>query len=940
MGSTFQKGNLVYKEGVNWLELGCVLAVVLTLIWLRGRQIVWGAVPFTTGLGAVLLAIWLLERQKMVWLSDHLFFAVQICLVFDYLLEQFSSWRWKLLSISLFGVALTLFDSLVLNWQGAAPELSYIGWHTAFLFGTALVIWLADLFFKKLGLSRIIVLLVLSIAVRLLWYNVFGREYGLFSSTILVICTFVVMALSLERSSPRQTMPTAQLAAYQSLLGTLEQLATPAKPHSFQGSDLVTTLFGAARAMASGGSDNTLWSQLLNTAILLVPGAEGGVLRLRTADYFRCVAQEGYSEELLNLPFSEQSAKEWHGDILAWHRGEPRIARQPKVPLQQVAALIAVQKKRIYSNLYFPILVGNDVLADLSFDNFSNENAFSEDSIQAARQFSIQIGALINAQNERRELEARLREFAAIEAVAEALHDARSSAQIAGGILEQTMRLLDTAHCGFMLISSDTQSLLLVAEHGIFHETTLITGRKPIPRDRSPVWMALEARGTVYTSDTRKNPHVLNLPSNSRRGYCQLSVPILDSRGVQLGVLVVARELPARFSNLDQRLTELIAKVAGSTLERVYATENLERQVFESRNLLNLARLLESSDYSALPTALERVRQLAVADAALLLRLEGGLFRVQTRVGNITDAQVIARSLGLEPLLAWARQPMQRSLELSADVIGASMRQIGVRSMLASMLENEGALLGAIVIYRFNQVGWNRNEKNLIEAAGGMMSALLARLERVKTLEAAYEGSLAMIGKALEMRDLETGDHTERVARMAVRMAKALNFSELEVRAVRWGAYLHDVGKFVISDLVLRKPGKLTPEEIALIREHPQNGYNLIRDIPFLPLTSKHIVLYHHERWDGTGYPTRLAAEDIPLAARIFAVCDVYDALQSKRVYKEAYTPTRTLAELYASAQNGHLELRLVQLLERLLQEDTLRQNAPPESSDAVPNRA
>lgn len=366
----------------------------------------------------------------------------------------------------------------------------------------------------------------------------------------------------------------------------------------------------------------------------------------------------------------------------------------------------------------------------------------------------------------------------------------------------------------------------------------------------------------------------------------------------------------------------------------------MERQVFESRNLLNLARLLESSDQTALESALERVRQLALADTALLLRLEGGLFRIQSQVGEIPSAKNIEQSLKLEPLLVWARQPMQRSLELNAEVVGGSMRQIGVRSMLASMLDNGGTLLGAIMVYRFNQLGWNRNEKYLIEAAGGMIGALLARLERVETLEAAYEGSLAMIGRALEMRDLETGNHTERVTQMAVRMAKALNLPELEIRAVRWGAYLHDVGKFAISDAILRKPSKLEPEELELIRQHPQNGYDLIRDIPFLPLTTKHIVLYHHERWDGTGYPTRLAGEDIPLAARIFAVCDVFDALQSKRVYKEAFSPTRTLAELYSSAHDGHLELRLVRLLERLLQEEPPKQTAPLEWSDALPSRA
>lgn len=232
-----------------------------------------------------------------------------------------------------------------------------------------------------------------------------------------------------------------------------------------------------------------------------------------------------------------------------------------------------MEKKPLRANLYLPVVVGNEVFADLNLDNFSNENAFGDTSIEAARQFSIQIGALISAQRERRELETRLREFAAIEAVAEALHDANNTSQIASSILEQTMQLLGIADCGFMVISADAQQLLLVAERGIFHEIASIADKKTVPRGTGLSWAALETRGTIYTSDTRKDPRIYNPPQSANRGFCQLTVPILDSGGSPLGVLLVTRELPSQFTNLDQRLTELIAKVAGSALERIRATE-------------------------------------------------------------------------------------------------------------------------------------------------------------------------------------------------------------------------------------------------------------------------------------------------------------------------------------------------------------------------------
>jgi HD-GYP domain-containing protein (c-di-GMP phosphodiesterase class II) len=932
---------MVYKENVNWLELPYAVSALVALLWFHSRRPIWGRTPFVLGICFVVLAVWLLgERYSSFWLSDGLYFVVQAMLILDYLLEKPAAWRFTVLLTSALGTLFAFFDSVGLNLLGVVNPNGLIGWHSIFLLGTVTAVWGLDFGLKRFGLSRIVSVLALLALSTWLWFTLLERPYTLESQLLLMLVVFVILALYLERINPIQTMPAAQLAAYQNLLGTLEQLANPSSTRQAE-SDLVTTLFGTARVMAGGNTDNELWSRLLGTAVLLVRGAEGGSLRLRQGNQFLYVAQQGYGNELLNIRLTEQNAKDWHGDVLSWHRGEPRIVRSPQVFLGEIDTTSILQNRQLRANLYLPVVVGNEVLADLNLDNFSNENAFGEDSIQAAKQFSIQMGALITAQRERRELETRLREFAAIEAITEALHDARTPVQIADSILKQAMNLLSIGDCAFLLISSDAQYLRVIAAYGAFLRVMAGIESDIVPRGTGLTWTALETRGTIYSNNTQNDPRAYGrVHEQSKNGLCQLTVPILDSSGSPLGVLAISRELPTQFTNFDQRLTELIAKVAGSALERIRATENLERQIFESRNLLNLARLLEGSDQKALESALERVRQLAIADAALLLRFEGGLFRVQTQVGHASDPNSIARSLELEPLLVWARQPMQRSLELSAEVVGNTMRQIGVRSMFASMLDSGGTLLGAIMVYRFDQVGWNREEKHLIAAAGGMIGALLARLERVETLEAAYEGSLVMIGKALEMRDLETGNHTERVTQMAVRMAKALNLPEQEIRAVRWGAYLHDVGKFAISDTVLRKPGKLEATELELIRQHPQNGYDLIKDIPFLPLTTKHIVLYHHERWDGTGYPTRLAGEDIPLAARIFAVCDVYDALQSKRVYKEAYTPTRTLAELYSSAHDGHLELRLVRLLERLLQEDTFSQNEPLEWSDELPNPA
>ena len=154
-------------------------------------------------------------------------------------------------------------------------------------------------------------------------------------------------------------------------------------------------------------------------------------------------------------------------------------------------------------------------------------------------------------------------------------------------------------------------------------------------------------------------------------------------------------------------------------------------------------------------------------------------------------------------------------------------------------------------------------------------------------LERSYDITLEALGDALDLKDAETYGHTRRVTAFAIAIARRMGLSKEEISVIARGAFLHDIGKMAIRDDILRKPGKLTAEEMAIMMEHCYLGYKIISRIPFLAEAAE-IVYAHQEHYDGTGYPRGLKGDEIPLGARIFAIADTLDAMRSDRPYRDA----------------------------------------------------
>jgi putative two-component system response regulator len=187
-----------------------------------------------------------------------------------------------------------------------------------------------------------------------------------------------------------------------------------------------------------------------------------------------------------------------------------------------------------------------------------------------------------------------------------------------------------------------------------------------------------------------------------------------------------------------------------------------------------------------------------------------------------------------------------------------------------------------------------------------LLTAIRSRLGRsqqllLAQLQESYEASLIMLANAIEVRDPYTRGHVERVMNYAQTIAEYHGWSSTEINNLRFGSILHDIGKINIPENILRKSGSLSEEEWVEMRKHPEMGAELVKGIHYLD-PAVPVILYHHERWNGSGYPFGMKKEDIPLSARIVAIADSFDAMTTKRPYRDELTPEQACNEVISGS--------------------------------------
>nr|WP_246351340.1 HD domain-containing phosphohydrolase [Deinobacterium chartae] len=446
-------------------------------------------------------------------------------------------------------------------------------------------------------------------------------------------------------------------------------------------------------------------------------------------------------------------------------------------------------------------------------------------------------------------------------------------------------------------------------------------------RNEGLSWLALESGQSFFAHNAALEPRVVNLGEVSEHGANFLAVPLTDVDGRPIGVLAVDTEASDhQFSQEDQALLEALAHAAGAKIHRLSMLDRSRLEARAYRALAEFGAAIEAESDPDLLTelGLGRLRELLGFEMAAEYDVLSGTATLRRCWGDYPQAMQNVREIHTHDNGAIATVLGSGEIMYIAHYDGWNgahpiFRELGLRSGLFLPLIRQGRVIRICMLGSYH--GEVHLEEVHLTIARSFMRRLEHTLERnevLRELRAAREAALRVLGLALEYRDYETQGHTDRVVALCGRFGTALGLGEESQGALKWGAYLHDIGKLAIPDRVLFKPGALTAEEQELMRRHAQIGWEMCQDIPFLPDMTRDIVRWHHERWDGSGYPDGLSGEGIPLVARIFSLVDVYDALTSERPYKPPWSAHQSLN--YIEAQSGiqfdpELSRQFVQLL-------------------------
>jgi PAS domain S-box-containing protein len=554
---------------------------------------------------------------------------------------------------------------------------------------------------------------------------------------------------------------------------------------------------------------------------------------------------------------------------------------------------------------------------------------FSAEEIKLVRALADQAAvAIANAQlfSETRQ---RLAELEAVNRISKALRTAQGLEDMLPTLMDETLLLLEAEAGVIRLYDPMTQRLHLKAARGWF---ATIPNRE-IAADEGIAGIVFQSGESYHVQDFSTDPHT---PAQFRPqippqagGLC---IPLRAEQEV-LGVFLLSVPASRSLSGQEIHLLETVLEIAGSAIHRAQLNAMIQHQLQRLQALRTIDSAINASlDLRLiLDLLLEHVHSALEVDAACVLLAEPNTYKLQFAAGRgflTTSFQqvILPFGVGLAGRVAAEQLPLTiNDLTKGEEYARSKMAQQERFIFYTGVpLVAKGQVQGVLEVFQRSEFFAPSDWLDFLDALSAQAAIaidsakLFAELQRSNVeITLAYDSTLEGWGRMLEVRDKETHGHTQRVTDMTLSLARALNLPDKDLIHIRRGALLHDIGKMAIPDRILLKPGPLTEDEWITMRQHPQIAFEILAPITFLR-PALDIPYCHHERFDGTGYPRQLRGLMIPLAARIFSVVDVWDALTHDRPYRPAWSEAQ-VREYLIENSGTHFDPKILRVFLGLL---------------------
>ena len=573
----------------------------------------------------------------------------------------------------------------------------------------------------------------------------------------------------------------------------------------------------------------------------------------------------------------------------------------------------------LFTNMWKTILDGQVWHSEVLNRRKDGSTYTADITITPVRNDQGQISHFIDIEQDVTNRKQHERELEAIVVVANSLRTATTRYEMLPVILDQ---LLD-------LVKGDGGAICLYDP--VNDEMVVTLGRGPFEKISGMRYLASEgltghvvsSRQPYLTSNVLEDPRhiekITDLP-------CALAGAPLLAQGQTVGILWVGRK--AEFTQTEAQLINAIADMAANAIYRSSLYEETELRYQRLAALREVDKAITASHdvRATLSILVDQVAaQLSIhAVDVLLFNPETQSLEYAASHGFRHNYLPSARTIGH----GLAQQAVLNRRTIAITDVNADPSVPGNRLMMrgeefaayfAVPLVAKGQVKGVLELFHRTPLSPNPEWLNFLETLAGQAAIavdsaqMFVDLQRSNlNLAVAYDRTIEAWAQALELRDHETERHSQRVTDMTVLLARAAGVRESDLIHVRRGALLHDVGKMGIPDLIFLKNGPLNEDEWKIMRKHPDHAYEWLSPIEFLH-PALEIPYCHHERWDGRGYPRGLKGEQIPLAARIFSVVDVFDALTNDRPYRKKWSVEDTLEYLREQA-GKHFDPNVVDL--------------------------